>query len=123
MVSLNSPNNNQVSDIYLFCKMQIALMAANEALISIAIEYSDFANVFFPELVFEYLKYIKINYHTIKLIDKQQIFYELIFYLEPIKLKILKTYIKTNLANSFIRLFKSSIEALIFFDKKIDKSF
>ena len=39
------------------------------------------------------------------------------------ELKILKTYIKTNLANSFLQSFKSLIDAFIFFDKKLDRSF
>lgn len=39
-----------------------------------------------------------------------------------VKLRILKTYIKINLANIFIRSFKSPINAVIFFVKKFDGS-
>ncbi len=42
--------------------------------------------------------------------------------LGPIKLEILKTYIKNNLANGFIRLSKSATRILIFFDKKLNES-
>ena len=39
------------------------------------------------------------------------------------ELEILKVYIKTNLANDFIKPFKSPTEALIFFDYKSNRSF
>ena len=39
------------------------------------------------------------------------------------ELEIFKTYIKTNLANSFIRLSQSPVGAPILFDKKLDGSF
>ena len=39
------------------------------------------------------------------------------------ELEILKTYIKKNLANSFIRLSKFSIGAPIFLKKELDGSF
>ena len=38
------------------------------------------------------------------------------------KLEMLKTYIKNNLANGFIGLSKSPIRASIFFDKKLNES-
>ena len=38
------------------------------------------------------------------------------------KLEMLKTYIKTNLANRLIRLFKFPTGALIFVNQKLDKS-
>ena len=46
VISFESPSNNQKSDAYLSCRVQIAALIANEALISIPTEYSDFANVF-----------------------------------------------------------------------------
>ena len=45
-----------------------------------------------------------------------------IYNLESVELEILKTYIETNLANSFIRSFKSLAKAPIFFDKKLNNS-
>ena len=38
------------------------------------------------------------------------------------ELEMLKTYIKNNLANGFIRLSKSLIKASILFDKKTNRS-
>ena len=38
------------------------------------------------------------------------------------KLKVLKTYIKINLTNGFIWPFKSLVDSLIIFVKKLDKS-
>lgn len=38
------------------------------------------------------------------------------------ELEILKVYIKNNLANGFIRSFKSFAKSFIFFDKNLDKS-
>ena len=55
--------------------------------------------------------------------NKQQLFYEFIYSLKSIKLETLKIYIKTNLANKFIKLSKSSIRDFIFFDKKPDRKF
>ena len=42
--------------------------------------------------------------------------------LGPLKLETLKTYIKINLVNGFIRLLKSPASALILFDQKLDGS-
>ena len=74
-------------------------------------------------MALELSEYIGINDHSIELIYEQPLLYELIYSLRPIELETLKTYIKTNLANSFIRLSKSLAKALIFFDKKPDRSF
>ena len=63
-----------------------------------------------------------INEHAIKLEEGKQPPFGPIYSLELIKLEILKTYIKTNLANSFIRSSKSPVKALILFDRKLDKS-
>lgn len=49
--------------------------------------------------------------------------YDFIYSLKIIELKIFKTYIEINLANNFIKFFKSSIKALIFLLKKPDNSF
>ena len=45
-----------------------------------------------------------------------------IYSLGPVELEVLKTYIKTNLANDFIRLFKSLTRAPILFNRKLDES-
>ena len=96
---------------------------ANEALTSIPPEYSDFANVFSLELASKLSKHTGINDHAIELVDDQQPSYVPIYSLGPVELEILKTYIKTNLANGFIKFFKSLARASILFDKKSNGSF
>ena len=54
------------------------------------------------EYAAELLKNTRINKHTIELEEGKQLFFGPIYSLEPIELKILKTYIETNLANGFI---------------------
>ena len=96
-------------------------MKADEAPIKVARQYADFANVFSLKLAIELLKY-GISNHAIKLIDDWQPLYSFIYSLEPMKLEILKVYIKNNLANDFIRPSKSPAGASIVFDKKPDNS-
>ena len=64
-----------------------------------------------------------IKKHAIELQDGKQPPYEPIYSLGPVKLKILKTYIKTYLKTGFIWPFKSPAGAFILFDKKPDRSF
>ena len=85
-------------------------------------EYSDFANVFFLELASEFPKLTIINNYAIELVDDWQPLYKPIYSLKLVELKTLKIYIKTNLANDFIRPSKSLVGAFIFFDKKPNKS-
>ena len=80
--------------------------------------YAKLADVFSPDLTSKLFKYIGINNRAIKLVNGQQILYGLIYSLKPVELEILKAYIKTNLANGFIRTFKSFTKAPIFFDQK-----
>ena len=96
---------------------------ANKAPSSILTKYSDFADVYSPKLALELSEYIGINDHVIKLVDDQQPLYGPIYSLGPVEIETLKTYIETNLANSFIRLSKFQTKAPIFFDKKPDGSF
>ena len=70
----------------------------------------------------ELLEHIKINDHIIKLEKNKQLRFRLIYNLKLVELKIIKTYIKINLANDLIQLFKSPIQILIFFGKKPNNS-
>ena len=63
------------------------------------------------------------NEHIIELKEGKQPPFGPIYSLGSVELKTLKTYIKTNLANGFIRPSKSPAKALIFFDQKLDGSF
>lgn len=56
------------------------------------------------------------------MIKNEQLFYKFIYNLELVKLKMLKTYIKTNIANNFLNSSKSLVKAYIFFIKKLDQN-
>ena len=102
---------------------QISDLIAEEAPTNVPAEYSDFANVFSPDLASELLKHTGINNHAIELVEGcQQLPYELIYSLKPVELEILKAYIETNLANRFIRPLKSPTGTPILFDRKSDGS-
>ena len=95
-------------------------LIAEKASTKVSAKYLDFSDVFSPDLAFKLLKHIRINDHAIELVDGHQLLYGLIFSLGLIELEALKTYIKINLANGFIRLSKSPIGALNLFDRKSD---
>ena len=105
-------------DVYPSWRPQISSLIAEKALTKVPAEYLDFADVFSPDLASELPKHTEINDHAIELINGQQPSYKPIYSLGPVKLDILKTYIKTNLANRFIRPFKSPAGAPILFDRK-----
>ena len=79
---------------------QIALLVAEE--VKIPNKYSDFSDVFLKEKTLILPELTEINQHAIKLQKGQQPPYGPIYSLGPIELKLLKTYIEINLANSFI---------------------
>ena len=89
---------------------------------AIVAEYSDYSNVFSAENTMELPEYAKMNDHTIVLEEDKQLPFGQIYSLRPVKLKILKTYIKTILVNSFIPPSKSPVQASILFNKKLDGS-
>lgn len=95
-------------------KAQIASLKVNKASITLFLEYSNFIDLFSPKLAAELSEPIKMNNHVIDLIDGKWPPYKPIYSLESVELKTLKTYIKTNLANSFIRPSKSPVSTLIF---------
>ena len=63
------------------------------------------------------------NEYAIKLEDDKQPPFGPIYSLGPVELETLKTYMEINLANGFIRPFKSPAGAPILFDRKPDESF
>lgn len=102
-------------NIHLFCRIQIAFLKADETSTIVFSKHSNFANVFAPELAVELSEDTGINNHTINFVDGKQPSYRQIYRLEPVELEILKTYIKTNLVNGFIRPSKSLANILILF--------
>ena len=99
--------------IYSFYYIQVALLSSEETRISA--KYSDFFNVFSLGSMTELLEYIRINDPYINLLNNKQLPYSLIYNLGLVKLEMLKTYIKPNLASSLIRFFKSPLSARIIF--------
>lgn len=83
-------------------------------------KYLNFVNIVLNKLAAELLKRSNINEHLINLKRDKQPLYGLIYSFKLVELKTLKTYIKTNLANNFIRPFKSPTRAIILFIKMLD---
>ena len=81
---------------------QIRALLFDKALTEIPAEYSNYSNVFSAENTVELPENTRINEHAIELEENKQPPFGPIYSLRLIELEILKTYIKTNLANSFI---------------------
>ena len=101
---------------------QIGLLKANKAPTTVPTKYSNYTDVFSSELAAKLPEHTGINNHAIELEDGKQPSYGPIYSLGPVELETLKAYIKTNLANGFIRPFKSPAGAPILFDRKPDGS-
>ena len=87
-------------NVYPFRRPQISGLIAEEVLTKVPVKYSDFADVFSPDLTSELPEHSRINNHVIKLVKGcQQPLYEPIYSLGPVELETLKAYIETNLAN------------------------
>lgn len=100
--------------VHPFYKVQILFLKADKASIAILFKYTDFMDVFSPDLTTEFLEHTGINHYAIKVIKSKQLLYKLIYSLELVMLETLKTYIKTTLGKGFIRRFKSQVGAPIF---------
>ena len=92
---------------------QVALLMSEKT--GIPIKYSNFSNVFSLDSAVELPEYIGINDHLINLLDDKQLPYGSIYSLGLVELEMLKTYIKVNLANGFIRPSKFPADAPILF--------
>ena len=103
------------------CQAQIALLMIEKT--GILAKYSEFSNVFFSDSAAELLEHIRINDNPINLLDNKQPPYGPIYSPEPVELEMLKTYIKANLASSFIGPSKSPTSVLILFIWKKDGDF
>ena len=97
-------------------RAQIRALLFDEAFTAIPVEYFNYGNVFSVEKMAEFLEYIRMNEHAIKLEESKQSLFGSIYSLGLVELEMLKTYIKINLANSFIWLSKSPAGTLILFD-------
>ena len=102
---------------------QVGALLFDEAPTKVPAEYSDYSDVFSAENAAELPENTGMNEHAIELEEGKQPPFGPIYSLGPVELETLKTYIETNLANCFIRPFKSLAGALILFDWKPDRSF
>ena len=107
-------------DVHLSRRPQVFGLIVKEAPTNVSPEYSDFADIFYPDLASDLPKHTGINNDVIELVDGQQPPYGAIYSLGPMELETLKTYIETNLANGFIRPSKSPAVAPILFNRKSD---
>ena len=122
-LSSNALPSSSPLDVHLSRRPQIPGLIAKEAPTKVPAEYSDFADVFSPDLASKLPEHTGINDHAIELVDGcQQPPYGPIYSLGPVELETLKAYIETNLANGFIKPSKSSAGAPILFDRKSDGS-
>ena len=103
-------------------KSRLGALLFDEDPTVIPVKYYNYSKVFLAKYIAKLLKHTEMNAHTIKLKKGKQQSFGLIYSLASFKLENLKTYIETNLANVFIRLFKSFIEASILFDRKLDEN-
>lgn len=86
---------------------------------TIADKNLNFVYVFLFNWEVQFLDYIRINNHAIKLIKNEQEPYKPIYNLWLEELPKLKTYIKINLANSFTKSLKNVKKNTYFFYNKI----
>ena len=119
-----SPSSSPLKlNFYPSHRPQVSGLIAEEILTKVPAKYLDFADVSSQDWVSELLEHNKINNHAIELVDGyEQPLYRPIYSLGPVELGTLKAYIKTNLANSFIRPSKPPTGAPILFDRKLDGS-
>ena len=99
---------------------QSALLLAKEVIVPA--EYSYFADIFLEESANIFLEQTKLIEHAIELEKGKQPPYRPIYILGLVEFETFKTYIKTNLANSFIQASKSPTVAPILFVRKLNSS-
>ena len=115
------PNSSPLKlDVHPSRRPQISGLIAKKALTKVSAKYLDISDVFSLDLASELPEHTGINHHAIKPVDGQQPPYGPIYSLGLMKLETLKAYIKTNLANEFIRPSKSPANVPILFDQKSD---
>lgn len=102
--------------------MKLVFFKTNKDLIFVLFKYANFADIFFKNLAAKFLKYIGINNYNINLIRGEQLIYGPIYSLKPVKLEVIKSYIKIYLANNFIKSFKFFVSIFIIFVKKFNGS-
>lgn len=95
----------RILNICPFLATQIVLPKAKKTFIIIFAKYSNYINILLSKLAPKLSEYICINNYTTKLEKSKRLFYNLIYSLKLIEKEILNAYIKTNIANGFIKPF------------------
>ena len=108
-------NPNKKAQIKAQSKVQVGALLFDKAPTEVPAKYSDYSNVFLTENTAELSENTGINKHAIKLEEGKQPPFGPIYSLGLVELETLKNYIKTNLANGFIRPSKSPAGTPIFF--------
>lgn len=103
-------------------KSTLTALEQNKTLIEVLTKYFNYANIFSFDPVIELHKNKNINKYAIKLIKREKSSYRSIYSFNPMKLEILKVYIKLHLKTRFIQPFKSPISILIYLNKKLENS-
>ena len=101
---------------------QVKALIFDKTPIEVPAKYSNYSDVFSTENAAELPENTKINEYAIELEEAKQLLFGPIYNLDLVELETLKTYIKTNLTNGFIRLSKFPIEAPILFNRKQDRN-
>ena len=106
--------------IHLVYRAQIASLLAKK--VTILAKFLDFADVFLKDSAKTLLNWIGVNEHVIKFEKDNQLSHRPIYSLELVEFETFKTYIKTTLANGFIKASKSPTNAPIFPICKLNNS-
>ena len=90
-----SPSSSLLElNVHPFYIPQISGLIAEKAPTKVLAEYSDFTDVFFPDLTSDLPEYTGIKDHAIELVNNyQQPLYWPLYSLEPVELETLKAYI------------------------------
>ena len=89
LISNLMPNSSPL-DVYPSRRPQISGLIAEKALTKVSTKYSDFADVFSPDLTSKLPEHTGINDYAIELVDSQQSAYESIYSLRAVELETLK---------------------------------
>lgn len=108
--------------VHSFCRVEIAFLIQNNSRTTVLSKYTNFANVFTPNLATKLPEYTRVNDHPINLVESHQPPYGQIYSPGLIELNISKIYIETNLENNFMRPFKFSTMTPIFYVHKLDRT-
>ena len=81
---------------------QVEAQLFGKAFIIVLAKFFDYSNIFLIENAAKFSEHIKLNKYAIEQKEGKQSLFRLIYSLGLVELKILKPYIKTNLANDLI---------------------